>query len=176
MLIKFPTKQNTLSYCLKRLNVSWNKLACLLTVEGSLVSTWIYTVWQLADIWRICLIGGPVETHFWNESEILHGSFLFEYQFSSLLSQKNCLESEKKSQLLYFELFARLTEVWNEASATVSVKPLNSRSCRVSCISDHWGAGTCFLCLLIKTTTHSSTIGVLVISLHLSQITGMADR
>lgn len=96
MLIKFPTKQNTLSYCLKGLNVSWNKLACLLTVEGSLVSTWIYTVWQLADIWRICLIGGPVETHFWNESEILHGSFLFEYQFSSLLSQKNCLESEKR--------------------------------------------------------------------------------
>lgn len=40
MLIKFLTKQITLSYCLKGFNVSWNKIACLLTVEGSLVSTW----------------------------------------------------------------------------------------------------------------------------------------
>lgn len=71
----------------------------------------------------------------------------------------------KKKSIALCELLARLTEVWNEASARVSVKLLNSGPCGILCSYDHWGAGVCFLCLLIRTTTHSLVIGVSVISL-----------
>lgn len=66
----------------------------------------------------------------------------------------------KEKSISSCELLARLTEVWNEVSTRVSVKLLNSRPCGVLCSYDHWGVGTCFLCLLIKTTTHSLVIGV----------------
>lgn len=107
-----------------------------------------------------------METHFFSAWQFLVWIPIF-----LPIKPEKLFRVEKKSIAL-FELFARLTEVWNEASATVSVKPLNSRSCRVLCISDHWGVGTCFLCLSIKTTTHSSVISVLVISLHLSDWDG----
>lgn len=66
----------------------------------------------------------------------------------------------KEKSISLCELLARLTEVWNEVSTRVSVKLLNSRPCGVLCSYDHWGVGTCFLCLLIKTPTHSLVIGV----------------